>query len=173
MSGGFCITKKSYFWADPFWDLNRIDALMEEFMNEAFESMMNAERNQRLMYYGFSVSVGPDGKPLISEFGNVRPGLEGPELREEISPLVDIMDSKGCITVFAELPGVEKKDIDLKVAEDCLTISVEKEKRNYYKEVALPANVKPGTAKASYKNGVLEVSLEKAGKQSGKRITVK
>lgn len=172
MTGGISIKKKGN-WPDPIWDLNRIDELMEEFMSEAFESFKKAERSRGMMYYGFSVSVGPDGKPVISEFGNVRPGLGGPELRDEASPLVDIMDSKGRITVFAELPGVKKKDIGLKVAEDCLTISVEKDTRNFYKEVSLPVNVKPGTAKASYKNGVLEVSLEKAGRQSGKRITVK
>ncbi|HPC28258.1 MAG TPA: Hsp20/alpha crystallin family protein [Candidatus Methanomethylicus sp.] len=171
--GGFEIPKKRNFWSDPYWDLDRLDELMESFMNEAFESLKSAEKAYGSpIYYGFSVSVGPDGKPMISEFGNVRPGLEGPELREEISPLVDIMDSNDRVTVFAELPGVDKKEIDLKVSEDSLTISVSKEKRKYYKEVALPFNIKPATAKASYKNGVLEVSLEKAGRPSGKRITV-
>ncbi len=146
---------------------------MESFMNEAFESLKTAEKAYGgPMYYGFSVSVGPDGKPMISEFGNVRPGLKGPELREEISPLVDVMDGKDRVTVFAELPGVDKKEIDLKVSEDSLTISVNKERRKYYKEVSLPVSVKPETAKASYRNGVLEVSIEKAGKVSGKSIPV-
>ncbi|RLF10715.1 MAG: Hsp20/alpha crystallin family protein, partial [Thermoprotei archaeon] len=53
-------------------------------------------------------------------------------------------------------------------------ISVDTERRKYYKEVKLPARVKPDTAKASYKNGVLEVKLEKLekGRERGTRIVV-
>jgi HSP20 family protein len=51
---------------------------------------------------------------------------------------------------------------------------VDTPQRRYYKEVKLPARVKPDTAKASYKNGVLEVKLEKVekGKERGARIVV-
>jgi len=118
------------------------------------------------------VSVGPDGKPKIQEFGNVKPGLRGPELKEEIEPLMDVVDSKDSLLVYAELPGVDKNDIRLSVTDKSLTISIEREKRRYYKEVSLPTKVKPETAKARYKNGVLEVTLEKAVKQSKKQIKV-
>jgi HSP20 family protein len=162
-------SRKWPFWFDPFWDLDQIDEMMERFMNEAFDQ---AKDREGPIFYGFSVSVGPNGKPKIQEFGNVKPGLKGPELQEEIEPLVDVVDSKDSLLVYAELPGVDKKDIQLSVADESLTISVEKEKRRYYKEVYLPTKVKPETAKANYKNGVLEVTFEKAVKHSKKQIKV-
>ena len=82
------------------------------------------------------------------------------------------MDSKDSLLVYAELPGVDKKDIQLSVTDESLTISVDRENRRYYKEVSLPTKVKPETAKAKYKNGVLEVTFEKALKQSKKQIKV-
>jgi HSP20 family molecular chaperone IbpA len=58
----------------------------------------------------------------------VKPGLRGPELKEEIEPLMDVVDSKDSLLVYAELPGVDKKDIQLSVTDKSLTISVEREK---------------------------------------------
>ena len=111
--------------------------------------------------YGYSVKIGPDGKPEIREFGNVKPGRLGPQVREEREPLVDVIETDGEIHVVAELPGVEKKDIKLHGTEDSLTISVDTPQRKYYKEVQLPAKVKVKEAKTEYKNGVLEVKLPK------------
>lgn len=162
-------SRRRPFWFDPFWDLDQIDEMMERFMNEAFD---RAKDREGPIFYGFSVSVGPDGKPKMQEFGNVKPGLKGPELKEEIEPLVDVVDSKDSLMVYAELPGVDKKDIQLSVTDESLTISVEREKRRYYKQVFLPIKVKPETAKANYKNGVLEVTFEKAVKRSKKQIKV-
>jgi HSP20 family protein len=55
-----------------------------------------------------------------------------------------------------------------------LTIRVDTEKRKYQKVVDLPEKVDPNSARASYKNGVLEVTLDKlaAGKPSGRQIKV-
>ncbi len=111
--------------------------------------------------YGYSVKIGPDGKPEIREFGNVKPGRLGPQVREEREPLVDVIETDGEVHVVAELPGVEKKDIKLHGTEDSLTISVDTPQRKYYKEIQLPAKVKVKEAKTEYKNGVLEVKLPK------------
>ena len=46
-------------------------------------------------------------------------------------------------------------------AEDTLTISVDMPQRKYYKELEMPENVDPKSAKTNYKNGVLEVTLKK------------
>jgi HSP20 family protein len=162
-------SRRRPIWFDPFWDLHQIDEMMEWFMNEAFDQ---AKDRKGPVFYGFSISVGPDGKPIIQEFGNVKPGMKGPELKEEIEPLVDVMNSQNSLMVYAELPGVDKKDIQLSIADESLIISVEKEKRRYYKKVSLPTMVKPDTAKACYKNGVLEITFEKAVKQSKKQIKV-
>ncbi|UCG37574.1 MAG: Hsp20/alpha crystallin family protein [Candidatus Bathyarchaeota archaeon] len=118
--------------------------------------------------YGYSMRIGPDGKPIIREFGNVQPSRRGPLIKEEREPLVDVMSANGEIKIIAELPGVDKKDIKLHVLDDVLTISVETQDRKYYKEAKLPSEVAPGQAKTSYKNGVLEVTLQKSEKHQPK-----
>jgi len=112
--------------------------------------------------YGYSVKIGPDGKPEIREFGNVKPTPRGlPQVQEEREPLVDIVETNGEIHIVAELPGVDKKDIKLSGTEESLTIEVDNPQRKYYKEVKLPAKVKVREAKTAYKNGVLEVTFPK------------
>ncbi|MEM1514729.1 MAG: archaeal heat shock protein Hsp20 [Candidatus Bathyarchaeia archaeon] len=116
--------------------------------------------------YGYSITIGPDGKPEIREFGNVKPGISrfgrpSIDIREEREPLVDIVSTNGEIKVIAELPGVEKEDIKLHGTETTLIINVDTPQRKYYKEVELPEKVDPKQAKSSYKNGVLEITLPK------------
>jgi len=118
--------------------------------------------------YGYSFSMGPDGKPVIREFGNVKPSLKGgptgvvrPQLdvKEDREPLVDTIVNPDTVKVVAELPGVEKPDISLECDGHKLTLKVDTDKRRYYKELELPVEVDPDTSKASYKNGVLELLL--------------
>jgi len=111
--------------------------------------------------YGYSMKIGPDGKPEIREFGNIKKSLKGPQVKEEREPLVDVVDTDNEIRVVVELPGVEKSDIKLHGTEDSLEISVDTPQSKYYKEVTLPSKVKVREAKSSYKNGVLEVILPK------------
>ena len=91
-------------------------------------------------------------------------------IREEREPLVDVMETDDEVKVIAELPGVEKKDIKLYGTEDTLTISVDTAERKYYKKVELPSAVDAKSAKASYKNGVLEVRLKKKKEPEGEPI---
>lgn len=118
--------------------------------------------------YGYSVTIGPDGKPIVREFGNVQPGKRGPLIKEEREPLVDVVSINGEVKVVAELPGVDKKDIKLHALEDMLTISVDTPERKYYKEVKLPTEANYKNAKTSYKNGVLEITLQKTEKRKPK-----
>ena len=119
--------------------------------------------------YGYSMTMGPDEKPVIREFGNVKPsrpsafGAPRPrlEVKGEREPLVDTLEEEGTIRVVAELPGVEKDAINLDTDENSLTISVDTEIRKYFKEVELPSTIDPESVQASYKNGVLEVTVTK------------
>jgi HSP20 family protein len=126
--------------------------------------------------YGYSMKIGPDGKPEIQEFGNIKKGLKGtPQVKEEREPLVDIVDTDGEVHVVVELPGVEKGDIKLHGTDDSLTISVDTPQYKYFKEVELPVKVRVKEANSSYKNGVLEVVLPKAeqeNKPKGERINI-
>jgi len=125
--------------------------------------------------YGWSMRMGPDGVPHIEEFGNVK-GLtsatrEGlPSGRE---PLVDVQETDKEVIVTAEIPGVEKEQINLDTTEKSLGIRVDTEKRKYFKDIDLPVPVRPDSAKAKYNNGVLEVILEKSGPaRKGKKIQI-
>ena len=111
--------------------------------------------------YGYSVTIGPDGKPVVKEFGNVRKG-EGSlwkQIQDKREPLVDVVSSDKEVRVIAEMPGVSKEDIDVTVNDKSLIISVDKEERRYYKELDLPGVVDPKGAKSTYNNGVLEVTV--------------
>jgi len=148
--------------------------MMDEMMRQTFEEPTRKSRIYGPHVYGFSMSIGPDGRPVIREFGNVQPGRFGPQLREEREPLIDIMEEKEDVVIVAELPGVEKEDISLHATEDQLTISVDNPNRRYHKEMPLPTKVDHRSARASYKNGVLEVRLRKleAKRAEGERIHV-
>lgn len=113
--------------------------------------------------YGYTMKIGPDGKPEIREFGNIKPqpklGRAALDIRKEREPLVDVAVMDGDVKVVVELPGVDKSDIKLHGTEDTLTISVDSAERSYYKKIELPRKVDVRNAKSTYKNGVLEVTL--------------
>ncbi|MCD6171230.1 MAG: Hsp20/alpha crystallin family protein [Thermoplasmata archaeon] len=162
---------------DIFEDFDERFRKMQKYMNkiirDAMEGRMPAGEGKPIIY-GWSMRVGPDGKPHFTEFGNVtkeRMLAEEP-VRE---PLVDVIESNDKISVTAEVPGVEKKDINLEIIDNNkLIIKVETAERKYYKEVELPAEVDEKSAKATYQNGVLDVELKKLRpKKKGKKIEIK
>jgi HSP20 family protein len=75
---------------------------------------------------------------------------------------VDVHETDEQIRVVADIPGVEKDEIDLKCDGEVLTISAATQRRNYDDRVTLPARVDEHTADATYNNGVLEVVFERA-----------
>jgi HSP20 family protein len=125
--------------------------------------------------YGYSMKIGPDGKPEIQEFGNIKKGQKGtPLVKEEREPLVDIVETNDDIHAVVELPGVEKTDIRLHGTENSLEIAVDTPQYKYYKELKLPSKVNVKEATSTYKNGVLEVVLPKAesSKPKGEPINI-
>jgi len=146
---------------------------MEDITRRMMEDMNTSHEAPSKKYvYGFQMRTGPDGKPVVEEFGNIPKGHELSS--DEREPLVDVIDGKEEVTVIAELPGVNKEDIDLKSGEKSLTIKVDTDNRRYFKELELPAKIKPDSVKASYKNGILEVKLKRAEqlKDEKKKIRV-
>ncbi len=159
-------------WFHVFDEMEKMEEMMDEMMRRAFE-IPKETKSFGPYVYGFSVSLDPEGKPMIQQFGNIKSTTVGPRVKEEREPLVDIIQENDEIAVFAEVPGVEKDDIRLHSNEKNLTISVDSKGRKYYKELELPAQILPASAKASYKHGVLEVRLKKAkGKTGEKQIKV-
>ena len=111
--------------------------------------------------FGFNIGIGPDGKPSFGQFGNIKPkpygDIEATDVRE---PLIDVFKENDKVRVIAEVPGINKGDIKLSGSERTLTIKAHSQSRKYEKSVSLPVAVLINTAKAKYKNGVLEVIIE-------------
>ena len=94
---------------------------------------------------------------------------------EDIVPSIDMFEEKNEVVIKVELPGMKKEDIDISLTDNTITLSGEKkkeekiEKINYYRmersqgsfkrSFHLPAKVKSDKAKASFKDGVLEIQL--------------
>ncbi len=152
---------------DEFEEMRqRMDALMDGFLSGRIDPSVNQP-----IVYGFSMRMGPDGKPHISEFGNTAP--ENVQAEGAREPLTDIIEEKDRIRVIVELPGVDKDDIQLQVEDRLLDISVDREDRKFFKQLDLPAAVDSDSTTASYKNGVLEVTLTKvAPKRRGKAVKI-
>jgi len=179
-----------FFRDNMFEDMDQIFREMEETMQRQFKEFSEKAPKELIrertlpdgskvrewgpFVYGYSVTIGPDGKPDIREFGNVkserRLGMPKIDIKEKREPLVDIMQTNNEVKVIAELPGVEKKDVKLHGTETTLTISVDTPEHKYHKEVELPAKVETKETKASYKNGVLEVTLQKKKEPLGEPI---
>ncbi|UCE88831.1 MAG: Hsp20/alpha crystallin family protein [Pseudomonadota bacterium] len=104
------------------------------------------------------------------------------------TPRVDVVDREAEILVRAELPGVDKKDLDISLTDNTVTIKAssareeKEEKGNYYRceisrgafarTVALPSDVDTDSAKASFKDGVLELTLPKVERSRRRKIKV-
>jgi HSP20 family protein len=74
-----------------------------------------------------------------------------------------VHETGDAIRVVGDLPGIEKEDIEVKCDGRTLTVAARSERREYEERLDLPARVDEHTAAASFNNGVLEVTLERAG----------
>ncbi len=124
----------------------------------------------------------------FSLFGSIMPRLRAET--EVISPAVDIYEEGDDLVVKAELPGINKEDIEVKVTDDYITISGEKkkeekvEKKDYYRyersygsfsrTFRLPVDVQTEKAKAKFENGVLEIRIPKTeeAKKKEKKLQI-
>lgn len=103
-------------------------------------------------------------------------------------PSVDLSETKEAYKVKADLPGLNKEDIDLSFEDKTLTIKGERkdilseEGENFYKKeisygtfqkkIFLSQDVDPDSIKATYSNGVLELSIPKSEKTKSKKIVL-
>ncbi len=124
--------------------------------------------------YGYTMTVGPDGKPVVKEYGNVKPGLLPTSDTRE--PLVDIIvdEKEKVVKLIAEMPGVEKTDVKIVVENKIVDLSAEHDEKKYHVKVPMQHKVDENSAKASYKNGVLQIvfKLVEEEKPKGKKVEV-
>ena len=144
-----------------------MDRMMSEmnegtlFDSEAFEEMIRNPEGTSPFVFGFSMKAGPDGKPIIQRFGNP-PMDEGVESAHSLEPLVDVVEENDEIIVVAEVPGVERDEIKVRIKGTSLTIHADNPERPYHTVIDLPSEVRKEDAKSAIRNGVLEVRLKKA-----------
>jgi len=107
-------------------------------------------------------------------------------------PLVDLKETEKEFIATLEIPGVDKKDIQLNITDNSIEVKVEKKSEmkiedenkgyirservynGFYRSMSLPSRVISQKAKASYKNGILEVIIPKSGKEiiQGNRVEI-
>ncbi len=117
------------------------------------------------------------------------PRLRMPEI-EEVSPSVDVFEERDEVVVKAELPGMSKDEINVKVTDDIVTISGEKKKEenvekkdcyrmersygSFTRSFRLPTEVQTEKASAKFKEGILEIRIPKTeeAKKKEKKVSI-
>ena len=116
------------------------------------------------------------------------PWAEAPTLGDW-TPALDMTEGKEAITVKAELPGVDPKEIAVSLEGDMLTIKGEKEEKkeekderrhrierswgSFMRSVRLPAAVDGSKVTAAFKNGIVTITLPKTAGAKGTTIPIK
>jgi HSP20 family protein len=122
---------------------------------------------------------------LFSEFAQG----SGPGGAQSIIPNIEITETDKAIEVSAEMPGLERKDIEISIEDDTLTIRGEKKveenqkdknvqlsERSYgvfYRVLQLPPGIDPSSVQATMSNGILKLTIPKPAKSAPKKIEVK
>jgi HSP20 family protein len=117
------------------------------------------------------------------------PREDGGDFLGSFCPAVDIFDKGGEVVIHAELPGINKEDIDVRVENNVLTIRGKKEQKEEVKDegyfrserlygafsrsFSLPSTVEASKIAAQYKDGVLTLSIPKAEQAKPRQIEVK
>jgi HSP20 family protein len=125
---------------------------------------------------------------LFNEFAQVAPPNSG--TLANIVPNIEISETDKAIEVSAEMPGLERKDVEISIEDDTLTIRGEKKieednnkdknvqhsERSYgvfLRVLQLPPGIDPASVQATMSNGVLKITIPKPAKPEPKKIEVK
>ncbi|MBV9175845.1 MAG: Hsp20/alpha crystallin family protein [Nitrososphaeraceae archaeon] len=139
--------------------------------------------------YGYSATIGPDGKPRVREFGNVRPGMKvgisigdglrgagerATQITAEREPLSDVITTDKEVKVVVELPGTNKENIKVNAYEGSVEVKADAQDRKYSRVVDIPAvaNIDLQSVKSTFKNGLLEIVFKRKEKPKGKEVKV-
>jgi HSP20 family protein len=149
---------------DPFREIKRLDRRMDRLMKELWGSELKTPK-------------------LIGSVEKSLPAVGGWR-----APAVDVKEADNEVKVTAELPGINKEDIKIDVRDRNVEIKAEtkeekkeekegyiyKERRqeSFYRRLDLPANVDADKTKATYKDGILTLSLPKTEKVKKTKIEI-
>ena len=129
--------------------------------------------------YGYSMTIGPDGKPRVKEFGNVKSPMQtgffgAPMISSKREPMSDITATDKEVRVAVEMPGVSKQNIKINAYDGTVEVTITDPKRKYHEVIEIPPETDIETAKSNYNNGKLEIVFKKKAetKPKGKEIKV-
>jgi HSP20 family protein len=142
------------------------DEDFDKIFERIFKQMNLDEPNSRSWSYGYSMTTGPDGKPVIREWGTGLPNEDNPLkpkpfIPETPEPLtqIDIDQHNMQVRVIVEMPGFTKESIKITGREDKIQLSANDGTRQIDTEIPINARIDPKTAKATYNNGVLDITI--------------
>lgn len=145
----------------------------EEF-DRIFERMFHGTAGPRPnppAWYGCHAAVGPDGVPRVREFGNA-PRQVGTGSAGNLA--VDVIDDEksGSLKLVAEIPGVEKDDIDVSLEENSVSIRASRGDTEYEGRVPVRDGMDRDSVRAAYRNGILEVTVPVEDGPRGRTVRV-
>lgn len=143
-------------------------------LEEIIETLLEEMGDSIPLVYGFSIIRRSGEDPEFQKFGNIS---EYPQNGEKIfpsevkDPLIDIFENEELVHVLAEFSEIKKEDILLHATAQNLEIRIIKP-FEYSEDVELPVRVDPNSAKANYKNGVLEVTFRRCVEEKPVEIKI-
>jgi HSP20 family protein len=142
---------------------------------EPLREFSNMQDRMRRMNRLFSESYGPEGP-------------EDALTTTSFAPPVDIYEDEHNITLKLDVPGIDEKDIDVRIENNTLTVHgerkieeeekeenfrrVERQYGSFARSFTLPSSVDPGQVSADYNQGVLKIKLTKKAEAKAKQIQV-
>ncbi len=149
-------------------------------------SMVPSREPNALMPPGFGLfGLHREIDRLFNEFAQ---GV-GPDGAKNIVPNIEISETDKAIEISAEMPGLERTDVEISIDDDTLTIRGEKKieenqkdknvqlsERSYgvfLRVLQLPPGIDPSSVQATMSNGVLKIAIPKPAKSEPKKIEVK
>jgi HSP20 family protein len=152
----------------------------EDMLNRMFRTVREINTsdltNNTPYFYGYQVTIGPDGKPHVREFGNIRPSAKGLVEQTGVrAPLVDtaLDEKQNTLKITAEMPGVNKEDVKIDVSDKYVTIHAEKGEKKYHADIPVDVELDDASAKATYSNGILELKIKLKQAQKSKRKEIR
>jgi HSP20 family protein len=150
-----------------FEDIDKEFRDAEEMLNRMFRTTREMRPSDMIVhgpyYFGYQITVGPDGKPHLREFGNVRPAARGLIEQTDVrEPLLEtsLDEKENLLTITAEMPGVTKQDIKLNVSEGYVSLHAKNESKKYHADIPVDVKLDNTSAKATYSNGILELKIK-------------
>lgn len=95
-----------------------------------------------------------------------------PEPKAEPEPLMDVIDEGETVKVVLQLPSAKKEDIVIKAKPEEVTVSLANVEAQYSRAISMPCVIDPKKSAALYKNGILEITLNKAHSQNSEMINI-